>query len=105
VSRAAWIWIGLILGSGAGVLGAYVGWKRSRAGESDPPRMWVAAVTLALALSLGAVVSRIRLGPSHRLLLLLPVMLLLYWFTRQVRAIRAARGKGPGDATRRCQRK
>ena len=105
VSQEVWIWTGIVLGVAAGLLGAYAGWRRAgRAGQGSP-RVWVAAATLALALGLGVVVFRIRLDQGHRLLLLLPVLLLAYWFIWQVKAIRAARVSEPGGNQGRCQRK
>jgi hypothetical protein len=105
MNQQAWVWIGLVLGAAAGALGAYAGWRRAGGSESDSPRLWVAATTLGLALGLGAVIARIRLDPAHRLILLLPVVLLGYWFIRQARAIRVARGRRSEEHRERCHRK
>ena len=105
VSQHAWIWIGTVLGTAAGLLGAYAGWKRAGVSRPDSPRVWVAVATLVLALGLGGVVFRIRLDPAHRIILLLPVAALGYWFIWQVRAIHAARGKEAEDTEERCHRR
>jgi hypothetical protein len=95
--------MGILLGTGAGMLGAYAGWRRAWSpGAASFPR-WVAAATLGFALGLGAVVTRIQSDPATRLILLLPVVLLGYWFVRQVRAIRVSRGKKSEDHRGRCQ--
>jgi len=105
VSQQAWVWLGIVLGAVAGMLGAYAGWRRAGGSQSDSPRLWIAAATLVLALGLGVVVAMLRLDPAHRLVLLLPVVLLGYWFTRQVKAIRTARSRESGDSGERCHRK
>jgi len=99
------MWIGIGLGAAAGMFGAYTGWRRASRPEPDSPRLWVAVATLGLALGLGVVVAMIRMDPAHRLILFLPVILLGYWFTRQAKAIRAARGGESEDSRERCHRK
>jgi len=105
MNQQAWIWTGILLGSAAGILGAYAGWKRASGSEAASPALWVASVTLGLILGLGAVVTRVRLDPARRLILALPVVVLGYWFVRQVLAIRIARGRKSEDSQERCQRK
>ena len=104
-SQETWIWTGVVLGVAAGLLGAYAGWKSAGGSRSGSASVGVAGVTLVLALGLGVVTSRIRLDPAHRLILLLPVAVLGYWFIRQVIAIHAARGGESGDDHGRCHRK
>lgn len=105
MNQEAWIWTGVLLGAAAGMLGAYVGCMRASRPEADSPQAWVACATLGLALGLGAVVTRIRLDAAHRLVLLLPVLLLGYWFIRQVGSIRRARGKESAENQERCHQK
>ncbi len=97
--------MGILLGCGAGVLGAYAGWKRASSPGPASSAPWVAVVTIGLTLGLGAVVARVQLDPARRLILLLPVVLLGHWFVRQVRAIRVARGRKSEGYRERCQRK
>jgi hypothetical protein len=104
VVRGPWIWVGVVLGILAGLLGAYVGLRSARASQPKSPRVWVAVATLVLTLGLGIVVLRIRPGSAYGLILFLPVIFLGHWFMRQVKVIRAARADESEGDRGRCHR-
>lgn len=105
MNQQAWTLLGILLGAGAGAVGAYAGWKRSRSPGTESLPLWVATATLGLTVGLVAVIAWLQMDPARRLILLLPVVLLGHWFARQVRAIRAARKRKPDEHRERCQGK
>lgn len=85
-----WIVVGICLGAGAGIMGAYVGWRRASGTPSRRFMITIAVLTLIFAIGLGTVALAVKTTWEFHVLLLLPPALLGYWLLRQVFAIRAA---------------
>ena len=105
MNQQVWIWLGVCLGAGAGILGAYAGWRKACRPGTGPTPLWVAATTLGLAAGLGAVILQVTRDPARLLLLSLPVVFLGLWFAWQLKAIQAARGRKPRHQRARRNRK
>jgi hypothetical protein len=90
-----WITVGICTGVAAGVLGAYVAWRRSKRTYGAGVTTGTATLTLILAVAAAVSVFKVQTSWEHRLCLLLAPAFLVYWFVSQVRAIRAERrGRG-----------
>ena len=87
-----WIVAGICIGVAAGILGAYVSWRRSRGTYTRRLAATVAVATLIMAGSATAAVLKVTSSWEHRATLLLAPGFLAYWFVSQVREMCGERG-------------
>ena len=86
-----WIIVGICTGAAAGIMGAYVAWRRSCRARGTAFSAATATVTWILALAATVTVFKVKASWEHRMCLFLGPAFLIYWFVSQVRAIRAER--------------
>jgi hypothetical protein len=98
-----WILLGICLGAGAGIMGAYVGWRQASGIPSRRFMITSAVLTLIFAIGLGTVALAVKTTWEFHVLLLLPSALLGYWFLRQVLSIRAAGSLRSADSDLSCK--
>jgi hypothetical protein len=83
-----WVWIGIAIGTAAGITGAYAGWRQAHGGWTKG--FAVRIVVVASALAAGGVLTILRLPVSweNRVCLLLGPAFLIFWVLRQLSAMR-----------------